>query len=86
MRETHDSHSNEDLADFLESCNSYNPNIQFDPIPPNKNIPFLDVSVVIENGKLICDLYTNPTDSHLYLRWSSCHPVHRKRTYLIVSL
>ena len=79
-------HSKEDLDDFLVFCNSYNRNIQFDPIPPSKNIPFLDVSVIIENGKLICDLYTKPTDSHLYLRWSSCHPVHTKRTYLIVSL
>ena len=44
-------HSKEDLDDFLDFCNSYNPNIQFDPMPPSKNIPFLDVSVVIENGK-----------------------------------
>ena len=39
----------------------------------------MDVSVITENGKLICDLYTKPTDSHLYLRWSSCHPVHTKK-------
>ena len=69
----------EDLDDFLEFYNSYNANIQFDLIPSSKNIPFLDVIVVIENGKLICDLYTKPTDSHLYLIWSSCHPVHTKK-------
>ena len=71
-------HSEEDLDDFLVFCNSYNSNIQLDPIPPSKNIPFLDVSVIIENGKLICGLYTKPTDSHLCLRWSSCHSIHKK--------
>ena len=50
-------HSKEDLDDFLVFCSSYNPNIQFDPIPRSKDIRFLDVSVIIENGKLICDLY-----------------------------
>ena len=39
----------------------------------------MDVSFIIENGKLICDLYTKPTESHLYLRWNSCHPVHTKK-------
>ena len=72
-------HSKEDLDDFLIFCNSYDPNIQFHAIPPSKNTPFLDVSVIIENGKLICDLYTKPTDNHLFLGWSSCHPVHTKQ-------
>ena len=72
-------HSEDELDDFFKFCNTYNPDIKFDPTPPGKSIPFLDVNVITENGKLVFNLYTKPTDSHLYLRWSSCHLIHTKR-------
>jgi hypothetical protein len=40
-----------------------------------KRVPFLDVMTYIGmDGKLETDLYSKPTDAHLYLRSNSCHP------------
>ena len=41
-------------------------------------INFLDVTVSLENGKIETDLYVKPTDTHLHLHSSSCHPYHCK--------
>ena len=41
-------------------------------------INFLDVTVSLENGKIETDLYVKPTDIHLHLHSSSCHPYHWK--------
>ena len=42
------------------------------------SIPFLDVKVILENGKLLSDLYIKPTDKFQYLDFRSCHPHHQK--------
>ena len=43
-------------------------------------IPFLDVKVMLPNGRLETDLYFKPTDKHQYLLKSSCHPSHTKQS------
>ena len=43
------------------------------------SIPFLDVNVSLNNGKITTGLYTKPTDKHQYLLHSSCHPKHTKQ-------
>ena len=52
--------------------------IQFEQTISKNSIPFLDVSVILENGKLTTDLYSKPTDKHQYLYSTSCHPRHTK--------
>ena len=42
------------------------------------SVPFLDVKVILENGKLKTDLYSKPTDKFQYLNFASCHPYHQK--------
>ncbi len=42
----------------------------------NEKINFLDTTIRIENGSLVSNLYTKPTDSHSYLLYNSCHPKH----------
>ena len=66
-------HGEEKFNLFLEKINSVHPNIKFESTKSN-SIPFLDVLVKFENGKIETDLYTKPTDSHNYLDWNSCHP------------
>ena len=39
-------------------------------------VHFLDVIVSLKHGKLRTTLFTKPTDSHLNLNTSSCHPSH----------
>ena len=39
-----------------------------------KSVPFLDTLVSVNGEGLKTTLYSKPTDAHLYLRKSSCHP------------
>ena len=66
-------HGEEKFNIFLEKINSVHPSIKFESTKSN-TIPFLDVLVKFENGKIETDLYNKPTDSHNYLDWNSCHP------------
>ena len=66
------------LNDFLTYCNSQNKSIQFEQTSSNGSIPFLDVSVTLEDGKSTTDLYCKSTNEHQYLYHTSCHPKHTK--------
>ena len=68
----------ETLNEFLTHCNNQNKHIQFEQTISMNSIPFLDVSVILENGKLTTDLYSKPIDKHQYLYSTSCHPKHTK--------
>ena len=46
------------------------------PCPINTEIPFLDTSCKLENGKIILDLYKKQTDRNQYLLTSSIHPAY----------
>ena len=70
----------ENLNGFLSHCNQINKNIQFEQVASKDKIPFLDVSVINENGKLHTDLYSKPTDKHQNLYSHSCHPKHTKNS------
>ena len=72
--------SAEDLQDFFEHCNNYHPTIKFTTSVSDRAVNFLDVTVKISEGKISTDLYTKPTDKHLYLLSSSCHPRHCTRS------
>ena len=71
-------HGKDKLNDFFQQCNSFNSHIKFEQSFSSTNIPFLDVQVIIRDGKIETDLYTKPTDTHQYLNWTSCHPRHTK--------
>ena len=44
-------------------------------------VPFLDVLVNnAHDNSIVTDLYTKPTDTHMYLHPDSCHPGHIKRS------
>ena len=66
------------LQQFYELCNNFNPHIKFEQTTSPTNIAFLDVQVILKEGKITTDLYTKPTDTHQYLNWNSCHPRHTK--------
>ena len=66
------------LEQFYQQCNLFDPNIKFEQTVSDKSIPFLDVLVILKDGKIETDLYSKPTDTHQYLNWTSCHPRHTK--------
>ena len=64
------------LDSFVEFTNSFHHSIKFTvDISESKNI-FLDTTSTLVEGRIEFSLYTKPTDSHLYLMPSSCHPPH----------
>ena len=67
-------HGEESLKLFLEKINSIHPTIKFMADWFYSSVNFLDVMVIIKDGKIITDLYVKPTDTHQYLAFSSCHP------------
>jgi hypothetical protein len=67
------------LNNFFTHLNSCHPTIKFTFEYGTKNISFLDTSVSIQDGSLVTDLYTKPTDTHNYLSFGSCHPSHTKK-------
>ena len=68
-----------ELEKFHEHLNSAEDSIKFTLEWSRLKVPFLDTTVCYkpEIG-LYTDLYTKPTDTHSYLRYSSCHPPHIK--------
>ena len=69
----------EELKLFLTHMNQQHPYIKFTTTydMETKNVPFLDMSVTIKNGKIITDLYKKETAVVQYLLPSSCHASHQ---------
>ena len=59
--------------------NSFHETIKFTWDIGYKEISFLDVRVLIEDGLFRTDVYSKSTDGHHYLNYKSCHPPHVKR-------
>ena len=73
-------HSFGNINIIEEALNSLDPMLryEFNTSINNNYIPFLDVKVIINKGKISTDIYHKPTDSFNYLPFNSCHPRHTK--------
>ena len=72
-------HGPEELSLFLEHINSIRPSIQFImEIEEDRKIPFLDVLVVKDSGRIRTEVYRKPTHTDRYLHYQSYHPQHIK--------
>ena len=68
-------HGEASLNHFIEYLNSLHESIKFTHEFSFSNINFLDTTVKFnENRELITTLYNKPTDTHLYLEYSSAQP------------
>ena len=65
-------HGEEKLNNFITYLNNLHPTIKFTSSFSYKEIPFLDVKVMLLNGRLETDLYVNPLTN---ISTSSNHPV-----------
>ena len=43
-----------------------------------ERIEFLDLEIIIEDGRLVANLFIKPTNEHIYLDYNSHHPMHCK--------
>ena len=73
-------HGEESLKLFLEEINNIHPTIKFTADTSDCSVNFAGVKVLLKDGKIITDLYVKPTDTHLYIDTSSCHPYHCKKS------
>ena len=69
----------EHLETFLQELN-FNPDLKFTYESNEKEIPFLDLKVKLNEGKISADLYIKSTDRHQYLHFTSSHPNQGKRS------
>ena len=66
-----------ELKKFVAHLNSVSEHIKFTIEWSRQKVPFLDTTVMYNPTiGFYTDLYTKPTDTHSYLRYSSCHPPH----------
>ena len=69
------------LLEFISSANSFHPSIKFTFEISDKVINFLDLTInKTDENRLETDVYSKPTNAHLYLHYSSCHPRHTKNS------
>ena len=73
-------HGERSLKEFQNYANSIHPNIKVELRYSNDKIEFLDTMVILENGQIITDLYTKPTDKHIYVDRKSSHPTNVKKS------
>ncbi len=67
------------LLEFVEHLNSVHESLKFTLTHSTTSVQFLDTTVNIDdNRKMYTTLYTKPTDTHMYLDFRSCHPIHTK--------
>ena len=69
------------LKSFYSKLIVCTPTIKFTAQWLYRSVSFLDIKITLNNdGRIITDLYTEPTDTHQYLHRQSCHPRHCKTT------
>ncbi|XP_052223979.1 uncharacterized protein LOC127839634 [Dreissena polymorpha] len=72
-------HGLEALKTFHAVANEIHPRIQLELRYSTEQLEFLDTMTSIRKGRLVSDLYTKPTDRHLYLHMDSSHTESRKK-------
>jgi hypothetical protein len=72
------------INETLDILNNFHPKITFTKENQlNSRIPFLDMTLIKENGKIITNFYRKPTSSGRILNFHSAHPFHMKRNTAI---
>ena len=68
------------LLEFTDFINALYPTIKFELVYSETELNVLDLTLRLENGFISTDVYAKPTDSHLYLPYSSAHPIQCNNT------
>ena len=67
------------MLEFTDYINSLYPTIKFELVYSDSFLHVLDLTLHLKDGLIASDIYSKPSDSHLYLPFSSSHPSHCKR-------
>ena len=64
------------LMEFTDYINNIHPTIKFTLVYSKKSINVLGLTLTLENGYIQTDVYSKPTDNHMYLHPKTAHPSH----------
>ena len=64
------------LLEFTNYINPLYPMIKFELVYSKESLDVLDLTLHYQNGYIVTDIYSKPTDSHLYLPLTCSHPYH----------
>ena len=64
----------QEASEFVDWLNTLNPNLNFTFEWSDESINYLDVTLVMQDGKLETDRHVKPTNPQLFLHFSSNHP------------
>ena len=64
------------LIEFTEFINSLYPTIKFTLVRSPTSLNVLDLTLNLVEGYIQTDIYSKPTDNHMYLLHNSAHPAH----------
>ncbi|CAH3043247.1 unnamed protein product, partial [Pocillopora meandrina] len=70
------------LLEFTDYINGLYPTIKFELVYSDSHLNVLDLTLHFRDGFISTDVYAKPTDSYLYLPFSSSHPARCKRVVL----
>ena len=73
-------HGKESLLTFIQYLNGVHVTIKFTSDISDKEIAFLDLTIYISHPHIYTRLYTKSTDRHMYLDYSSEHPITLKNS------
>ena len=68
------------MKKLLGKLNNFHPSAKFTCEYSCEKVNYLDVQVIVGEGKLITVLYVKRTDSHQYLDSLLCHPYHHTKS------
>ena len=72
-------HSAQEFETFLTYINGFHQSIKFTAEVSDTSVNFLDVQVVRSTHGVTTQVFSKPTDAHLYLHYSSNHPSSTKK-------
>ena len=64
------------LLEFTQYINSLYPTIKFTLVHSPTSLNVLDLTLSLVDGYIQTDIYSKPTDNHIYLLRNSAHPAH----------
>ena len=67
------------MLEFTEYISSLYPTIKFELVYSANSLNILDLTLRLIDGYINCDVYSKPTNDHLYLPYSSPHRLHSKK-------
>ena len=74
-------HSTADRDSFFKILNNEHPNLEF-TMETNKNLPFLDVSISVRDGKYRTQVYRKPTNTGVLMNYNSNTPPQWRRSLI----